>query len=533
MRPPRRGAGNGVAYAQGAAGLPGPATVQVTSKPELVFDWATQRCSDNERPDLPVRAFRGADGQVQMTISSPVDYRLIGPDLSSLKPDCTPVLISANDRDPAHYDFWNWLAATYTPDGKTIYAVVHEEYHGDQAGSRWQAARDFGPTQGAGGWRYQGFDGRRYTAMRYDAGKQRWQGARPLCQIGTTWMHPGMGCEPSRTWISPVDGSVTVSGRVYDMAPQGGNGVSAAIYLNSKRLWSATIANGDSRGKAYDLHVQVRKGDALHFRVDARGNTDFDTTHFDPGINVGPAPCPSGNHALCTLISLTFAVSTDGGRSYTLPPAPRHLVAAPAHRYDPGAMRALWQPSNIVKSPSDGAYYMLVQRDVHDPATGTDVQGMCVLRTATPGDPTSWRAWDGSGFNMRFVDPYRGATIEPAAHTCRLVSPGQVGALTYSLTYNTYLGAFLALGVRGDGFYYALSNDLIHWTQPQRVMAAVQGFANGGQTPYYAYPSIVDPDSQSRNFDTSGRTPYLYYTRVNSLDPLNFDLLRVRVAFER
>jgi len=156
-----------------------------------------------------------------------------------------------------------------------------------------------------------------------------------------------------------------------------------------------------------------------------------------------------------------------------------------------------------------------------------------VLRTATPGDPTSWRAWDGSGFNMRFVDPYRGATIEPAAHTCRLVSPGQVGALTYSLTYNTYLGAFLALGVRGDGFYYALSNDLIHWTQPKRVMAAVQGFANGGQTPYYAYPSIVDPDSQSRNFDTSGRTPYLYYTRVNSLDPLDFDLLRVRVAFQR
>ena len=90
-------------------------------------------------------------------------------------------------------------------------------------------------------------------------------------------------------------------------------------------------------------------------------------------------------------------------------------------------MRAPWQPSNIVKSPADGAYHMLVQRDDHGPAVGGDVQGTCVLRT---------RALD-------------------------------------------------------------------------------------------------DPASPSRNFDTTGQTPYLFDTRVNSTDPRDYDLLRVKVRFQK
>jgi hypothetical protein len=54
------------------------------------------------------------------------------------------------------------------------------------------------------------------------------------------------------------------------------------------------------------------------------------------------------------------------------------------------------------------------------------------------------------------------------------------------------------------------------------------------QTPYFAYPSLVDPDSPSRNFDITGQTPYLYFTRVNALSPqLDFDLLRVQVRFDK
>jgi hypothetical protein len=439
--------------------------------------------------------------------------------------------VSANDRDPSHYNTWNWLGATYTLDGTTIYAVVHQEYHADQVGAIWQADQDFLSDQGSHNWSYQSWNGAAYTNMTFDAAHARWQGSRPLCQIGDRWMHPDAGCEPSRTWISPISGSITISGAASDLDATGGDGVVASIFKGNQQLWSTTIENGNTTGAAFDLQVSVRAGDALHFRVSARANASYDTTAFNPSINLGSAPCPSGDHNLCQLLSLTYAVSTDGGKTYTQPPDPHHLLATLPYQYQPEAMRALWQPSNIVKNPNDGYYYLLVQRDEHGPAASSNVQGTCVLRTTTLDEPTSWRAWDGAGFNMRLVNPYQESTANPTDHTCALVAPSELGALTYSLTYNTYLRKFLAVGVRGDGFYYASSDDLVHWTPARLLMRATQGFANGFTPPYYAYPSLIDPASSSRNFETSGQIPYLYYSRFNSLSPLSIDLLRVRLTF--
>jgi type IV pilus biogenesis protein CpaD/CtpE len=39
-------------------------SVAISDQPQVVFTWATQSCSDEEHPDLPVRAFRDAQGQV-------------------------------------------------------------------------------------------------------------------------------------------------------------------------------------------------------------------------------------------------------------------------------------------------------------------------------------------------------------------------------------------------------------------------------------------------------------------------------------
>ena len=47
------------------------------------------------------------------------------------------------------------------------------------------------------------------------------------------------------------------------------------------------------------------------------------------------------------------------------------------------------------------------------------------------------------------------------------------------------------------------------------------------------YPSLLDPTSPSRNFDTVGDTAYLYYTRMNAGQAsLDRDLLRVAVTVE-
>jgi len=507
----------------------------VIGPPEIVYKWDTDRCNDDMLPDLPVRAIRDADGMIQLTIPSTTNYRLIGPDFDSLKPDCTPIMLSDRDRDPSHYNHSEWVASTYTDDGMSIYAIIHNEFHGDQAGSTWQANLDFSDQQGSNNWTYQSWDGSTYTDMKYKASTGDWVGTRSLCIISWWGMSPDIGCDPSLTWTSPMDGKVSINGRVYDGNIGGGNGVDVSILNGDEEIWTAGIDEGDNTGQKYDIELDVHVGDQIHFRSNARGDAGWDATAFTPGINKGPAPCPSGFHGLCTLISLTSAISTDGGKTYTQAPAPNHRVASFPYQYDPDWMRGLWQPSGIVKNPNDGYYYVLVQYDEHSADSSKNLQGMCVMRTQTLDDPTSWRAWDGSGFNMDFINPYLETDANPEEHNCTLVTP-ENNALSYGLTYNTYLEKFVATGASGSdrpGFYYAVSDDLVHWTPKQFFMDATMGFLNGNQPPYDAYPTLIDHQSSSRSFDTTGQTAYLYYSIVTNNSPWSDDLVRVPVAFTK
>jgi hypothetical protein len=510
-------------------------SVKVVGELEMVYHWDENRCADNMLPDLPTRAIRDADGMVQLTIPSVTNYRLIGPDFDSLEPDCSPVMFSDEDRNPANYNHSEWLAATYTEDGNTIHAIIHNEYHGDQAGSVWQAKLDFSSEQGAKNWSYQSWNGSSYSDMTYNASNNEWVGSHPLCLVGNEWMHPDVGCDPVRIWTSPIRGTITINGFIRDQDASGGNGVVAQILKGEEELWSVTIENGDEANVSYNLEAEVQEGDKIHFRVNAQGDAGWDNTFFDPGINIGPAPCPSGRHDMCTLISLTSATSTNGGKTYTHPPAPDHRIASFPYQYDPEWMRSIWQPSAIVKNPNDDYYYVLIQYDEHNSDYSYNAQGMCVMRTQTLDDPTSWRAWDGIGFNMRFIDPYSEIDTNPEDHDCVLIAP-ENGSMSYSLSYNRYLEKFVAVGVSGgdqQGYYYALSDDLIHWTPKEIIMPAVMGFENGNQTPFDAYPTLIDHDSPSMSFDVTGQSAYLYYTVFTNDNPWSMDLVRVEIEFSK
>ena len=502
----------------------------MVGQPEVVFDWHTQRCADDELADLPVRAIRAADGWLNLYLSSTTSYRLTGPDFDSMTPDCAPVLTSSFDPNPASFEWGDWLGSPYTLDGQTVQALVHEEFHGDDAGSVWQASRDFAADRPAATWRYLDWNGSNYRPMEYDAAHQRWQGRKPLCQISDSYMHPDIGCDPVLEWSSPVNDTVTITGRVFDADPGGGNGVVARIAKGSRELFSTVIENGDGHGTTFDQRVLVSEGDVIRFSISARDDSGWDSTAFDPGIDVGQPPCPSQDHAFCTLISITSATSSDGGATFQHS-SPPELVAVVPFRYEPTWMRALWQPSNIVRSPRDGAYYALVQYDAHAQDGSEDVQGMCLIRTDDVADPHSWRAWDGrGGFSIPFHDPYSGGS---GGEECSLVTPG-IGALTYSLSYNSYLDAFIAVGVGTGGFFYSTSDDLIHWSPRMLLMSATQTFTPGGNPPFLVYPTLIDPASPSRSFDVTGPAPYLYYTKMYGRSSHDgTDVLRVPVQLSR
>jgi hypothetical protein len=115
-----------------------------------------------------------------------------------------------------------------------------------------------------------------------------------------------------------------------------------------------------------------------------------------------------------------------------------------------------------------------------------------------------------------------------------------------SLTYNTYL-QYLLVGLSQDtlpggrgrtsGIYYSVSDDLKEWSR-RKLIREVEfpGVFQCGDRNPILYPSLLDHDSSSRNFETTGRRSYLYFTRLHYRDcvqTLNRDLVRVRVEFSK
>lgn len=507
------------------------ADVNIIGEEEVVFDWTTDRCAMTDIPDLPARAFRDADGQVQLIAAHHVNRRMVGESLDSLDHKCPVVLASDRDIDPGRFNFKEWIGALYTTDGETVHALVHMEYEGDKA-SRWDAERDFSTVQGEKNWRYQAWNGLNYRDMHYDAQDDRWRGGRNLCTIRPHAVHPDGPCEPARTWVSPVNDTVKITGNVRDFAPEGGDGVVARIFHNDRELWSETIANGDTEGTDFRLQVEVTSGDAIRFRVNQRANPRYDSTHFAPKVNVGPDPCLSSLPSQCQMMTVTYARSTDGGATYTHAVAPEHRVATLPYRYESDSgLWGIWQPSNIVRNPDDGYYYTAL----HVEEYRQQERGTCIIRTRSLDDPTSWRAWDGDGFNVRFIDPYRQPNADPAEHVCEPV----LAPLTASLTYNRYFDQFMLTGVAvhnvpAQGFYYALSDDLVHWSERRLLMETRLG-SQTGHCAGRAYPSLLDPSVDSRNFEVTDQRPYLYFTRFNGCTPgtrgMDRDLMRVQIEF--
>jgi hypothetical protein len=250
-----------------------------------------------------------------------------------------------------------------------------------------------------------------------------------------------------------------------------------------------------------------------------------------------PGQCSTGFQN-CRLSTITSAVSTNQGVTFTHAAPPSHLAAVLPYRYTPDVpSNGYSSPSNIVKN-YDGYYYSLFKAE----PSGQQQPGACLMRTKNVADPASWRAWDGTGFNVQFINPYT-STASPAQHVCAPVSSNQI-EMTESLTFNTWLGAYLLVGSSSQydsslgrdvfGFYYSTSADLIHWSQRKLLMETnTPGMYQCGDPDPAQYPSLLDPNSQSRNFETTGRTMYLYYTKdhFNQFcnQTLDRDLVRIPV----
>lgn len=363
--------------------------IEISGEPEVVFDWTDDNCEDEHIPDIAARAFRDADGMVQLWIGHYYNYRMVGPDLNSVESDCTQLLRSAFDSEPGMFNDSSWLASPYTFDGNTIYAIVLNEYRGD--------------THGA----------------------------------------------------------------------------------------------------------------------------------------VRPDQCPSGERLTCLDTSLVMTISTDGGDSFQpISEPPNHLIGTSPYPFnDQGGPSGIRQPSNIIKR--DGFYYVFTSiMDDVKPGAEWGEDWVCLMRTDDLSDPGSWRFWDGEDFTGQFVNPYTTAVDESYSQCAPLELPDLGTGLTETITWNTVLGRYIMIGFANSptsavphwGYYYSLSDDLIHWTERKLLLELPSVSTTNPETDvHYAYPSMLDPDSTSINFETSDGDFYLYITRFNGGYHLDRDLIRYPV----
>jgi hypothetical protein len=109
----------------------------VVGTPEVVFDFLTQRCNATDLPDLPPQAFRDARGQVTLIAGNPhSNYRAVGNSLNTVRHQCDATYSSHGDTEFDRFRYHEWIASPYTLDGKTVYALVHNEWYGRLASPR-------------------------------------------------------------------------------------------------------------------------------------------------------------------------------------------------------------------------------------------------------------------------------------------------------------------------------------------------------------------------------------------------------------
>ncbi|HXZ16842.1 MAG TPA: hypothetical protein VEH77_12860 [Roseiarcus sp.] len=238
------------------------------------------------------------------------------------------------------------------------------------------------------------------------------------------------------------------------------------------------------------------------------GRTVFALGHDEYQAHRHPGRCRFSTYLECWWNAIAPLRSDDGGATFARV-GERPVATIPIKQdVDQGRPRGFFEPTNIVKR--DDGYFALIRAA----AEGAQKAGHCLFRADDLARPESWRFFDGEGYSAN-VDPYR-----DDVHDAKPCAPlkglkGDVGSIAFLSALGTYIAvsAFGSKTASESGFYYSASSDLIHWSEGRLLLALPTPWSADCSQDRFAYPSLVDPHSPSRNFDVVVGDPYLYFVR--------------------
>ncbi len=115
--------------------------LHVSGEPEAALLNEDVACEGRDYPDTPARAVRQADRAVQLYATDRDNRLSTGPDLLHLEHRCPVVFRGGEQDDPAAFDDRAWIASPWTADGRTIWAIVHNEFQGHVRPARCPSGR--------------------------------------------------------------------------------------------------------------------------------------------------------------------------------------------------------------------------------------------------------------------------------------------------------------------------------------------------------------------------------------------------------
>jgi hypothetical protein len=262
------------------------------------------------------------------------------------------------------------------------------------------------------------------------------------------------------------------------------------------------------------------------------GSTVIGLVHNEYLANRIPGRCRYTSVSECWYNVVVQVKSRDGGKTFH-PYAPPALVAGVPIKdsEEQGRHRGFFNPTNIVQYR--GAQYFMSATT----GGGSQKAGLCLFKTTNPFDPSAWRGFTKTGYRSMAIDPYR---ADPAKYIpCTPIKMGGTpNSISYLSRYRKFVAVMpLRMGPQAivGGVKYAWSDDLVHWSAPLALLKIpMHGSRRCSDEFRYSYPSLVDPESKSRNFDTVDKAAYLYLTRtkiINCKSSRFRDLVRFEVRF--
>jgi hypothetical protein len=203
-------------------------------------------------------------------------------------------------------------------------------------------------------------------------------------------------------------------------------------------------------------------------------------------------------------MSMGVARSSDGGLTWArqgqIARSAESEPAAGACSY--GAF-GLGNPSVVVSR--DGSFLLMYFNEL---VTGQpDEIYLARAPIESDGAPGAWLRYSAGSFSS----PLLGGTGDPVIHR---PDPGDstIYAGIGSVSWNAFLGRYVAVFGAMDGFYYSTSGDGITWTAGRTLQSGPSPNADiPDGTPWTAYPSLLSFDQWSQL--TTSRTGYLYFAR--------------------